>query len=54
MIVEILFILIVICDIFTLLDIRSRNIDGSQKILWSIVVLVIPILGISIYYYMKR
>ena len=33
MIVEILFILIVICDIFTLLDIRSRNIDGSQKII---------------------
>ena len=54
MIVIILFILIILSDILTLKDILSRNIEGSMKVFWSIVVLVIPVMGMSIYYFTKK
>lgn len=50
MIVIILFVLIILSDILTFKDILSRNIDTSMKIFWFILVLVIPILGMSIFY----
>ena len=54
MIVILLFALIILSDILTIKDILSRNIDSSMKIFWSIVVLIIPIMGMSIYYFTKR
>ena len=54
MIVLLLFILILLTDIFTLRDILSRKMDSSMKVFWSVVVLVIPIIGMSIYYFTKR
>ncbi|MBR2359640.1 MAG: PLDc_N domain-containing protein [Bacteroidaceae bacterium] len=54
MIVIILFVLIILSDILTLKDILSRNIDSSMKVFWSIVVLAIPVIGMSIYYFTKR
>ena len=54
MILFILLILIILSDILTLKDILSRNITDSMKVFWSIVVLVIPIIGMSIYYFTKR
>ncbi len=54
MIVIVLLILILFSDILTLKDILSRDMDGSMKVFWSIVVLVIPVIGMSIYYFTKR
>ena len=54
MIVIVLFILILLTDIFTLRDILSSKMDTSMKVFWSVVVLVIPIIGMSIYYFTKR
>lgn len=53
MIVVILFTLIAITDILTLKDILSRNRDNSANFFWSIIVLLIPILGMSLYYFTK-
>ena len=54
MIVLVLFILVLLTDILTLRDILSRKMDASMKVFWSVVVLVIPIIGMSIYYFTKR
>ena len=54
MIVLLLLILILLTDIFTLRDILSSKMDASMKVFWSVVVLVIPIIGMSIYYFTKR
>ena len=54
MIVLLLFILILLTDIFTLRDILSRKMASGMKVFWSVVVLVIPIIGMSIYYFTKR
>ena len=53
MIVAALFILVMLCNIFALKDIWSRNIKNSMKICWTIVVFAFPIVGISIYYFSK-
>lgn len=54
MVVFVLFILILFSDILTLKYILSRDMDGSMKVFWSIVVLAIPVMGMSIYYFTKR
>lgn len=54
MTIIILSILIILSDILTLKDIVSRDINNSMKVFWSIVVLVVPIMGMSIYYFTKR
>ena len=54
MIVLVLFILILLTDILTLRDILSSKMDSRMKVFWSVVVLVIPIIGVSIYYFTKR
>lgn len=54
MTIFILSILIMLSDILALKDILSRNIDSSMKVFWSILVLVVPIMGMSIYYFTKR
>jgi len=54
MILGILFVLIILADILALRDIMSRNIASSMKLFWAIVVLAIPIIGLSIYYFVKR
>ena len=54
MIVLVLFILILLTDIFTLRDILSSKMVSSMNVFWSVVVLLIPIIGMSIYYFTKR
>lgn len=54
MIVVVLFALILLCDILALKDILTRNIEGSMKLVWSLVVLALPIIGLSLYYFAKR
>ena len=54
MVVIILFILIVLSDALTLRDVLSSNITNAMKVFWSVVVLGIPIIGMSIYYLTKN
>lgn len=53
MIVVVLFVLILLCDILALKDILTRSMKTSMKVVWSLVVLVFPIIGLSLYYFAK-
>ena len=43
-----------ILDIIAIIDIIKGSKNTSQKIIWIIIVLVLPILGVIIYYSMGR
>ena len=53
MIVLVLFVLILLCDILALKDILTRSMKTSMKVVWSLVVLAFPIIGLSLYYFAK-
>ncbi|MBQ5572752.1 MAG: PLDc N-terminal domain-containing protein [Bacteroidaceae bacterium] len=48
-------ILIVIANILTLFDLimYRKDLDNMKKILWGIIIWVLPILGMVIYYFSK-
>ena len=48
-------VLVVIANILTLFDVimYRKDLDNMKKLLWGIVIWVLPILGIVIYYFSK-
>lgn len=53
MIVFCLVLLLLVSDVLTIRDIYAGKMKESSKILFSLIVLLIPIIGISIYYATK-
>lgn len=54
MIVIVLFLLIIAVDILTIKDIMNSPISGNVKLIFILIVLLIPIIGSSVYYFTKR
>jgi hypothetical protein len=40
-------------NIFAIKDITSSRLDSLKKILWILFVLIVPVLGMSFYYFSK-
>ncbi|HQL25688.1 MAG TPA: PLD nuclease N-terminal domain-containing protein, partial [Bacteroidaceae bacterium] len=53
MILFILGFLILLVDIFAIKDITSSRLDSLKKTLWILFVLIVPVLGMSFYYFSK-
>jgi hypothetical protein len=47
---NLIYILILIVDVVVILDVLKTKKDGGQKILWIILVLILPLLGPILYY----
>lgn len=53
MILILLILLIVAVDVWAIKDLLNTNINSNLKILFILLVLFIPIIGVSIYYFVK-
>lgn len=48
------FIVVLIIDVLVILDIFKHSWDTGKKIIWTIVVLIFPILGPILYWFIGR
>ena len=50
----ILGLIVFVLDIIAIIDCAKRNMDTSKKILWIVLIIVLPVIGLILYFLLGR
>jgi Phospholipase_D-nuclease N-terminal len=54
MIFTLFYLVMVVLWIFALVDLLKSNTDTNTKILWAVIIILLPILGVILYFLIQR
>lgn len=51
---NLIYLVILILDVIAIMEIWKSSKDSNKKIIWTLVIIFLPILGLILYYFMGR
>ena len=54
MLYRLLILLIVILDLLVIINVLSGSADTGHKLLWTVIIVLLPVVGLVLYYFLGR